>query len=300
MTVWPEVVGFGAGAIAMKYRFQWTFPVEFSPHDQDAIYACSNHIHRSTDEGTTWETISPDLTRNDPDKIQSSGGRSPTTTARRDLLHDLRLPQSPHEAGVFWTGSDCGVVNISRDGGKNWTNITPADLPEWSRITILEPSPFDKATCYLTPRALPVGRQPALPLQDDRLQRDLEGDQWQPPGPDEFTRVIRCDPVREGLLYVGTETGVYVSLDDGLTWEWLESNLPVVPIWDLVVKGTDLVAATHGRSFWILDDVTPLRQLAEARNGSATRLFQPRDTTRFRLYGSAPSGRRARRWRTTR
>ncbi|MFN8517537.1 MAG: glycosyl hydrolase, partial [Chloroflexia bacterium] len=150
VTVWPEVVGFGAGAIAMKYRFQWTFPVEFSPHDQDAIYACSNHIHRSTDEGTTWETISPDLTRNDPDKIQSSGGEITDDNSGAEIYCTIfAFRESPHEAGVFWTGSDCGVVHISRDGGKNWANITPADLPEWSRITILEPSPFDKATCYL-------------------------------------------------------------------------------------------------------------------------------------------------------
>jgi photosystem II stability/assembly factor-like uncharacterized protein len=287
VTVWPEMYGFGAGAIAMKYRFQWTFPVEFSPHDPDAIYACSNHIHRSTDEGTSWETISPDLTRNDPDKIQSSGGEITDDNSGAEIYCTIfAFRESPHEAGVFWTGSDCGVVNISRDGGKNWTNITPADLPEWSRITIIEPSPFDKETCYLcATRYQSDDNRPYLYKTTDygATWKAINGNL---PG-DEFTRVIRCDPEREGLLYVGTETGIFVSLDDGLTWERLESNLPVVPIWDLVVKGTDLVAATHGRSFWILDDVTPLRQLAEARNGSAPRLFQPRDTTRFRLYGRA-------------
>jgi photosystem II stability/assembly factor-like uncharacterized protein len=284
VTVWPEDYGKGAGAIDMKYRFQWTFPVEFSPHDPGVLYACSNHVHRSTDEGSSWETISPDLTRNDPERLRSSGGPITADNSGAEVYCTIfAFRESPHEKGVFWVGSDDGLVHLSRDGGATWENVTPPGLPEWALIAIIEPSPHDAATAYLAATR--------YKLDDTRpylFKTNDYGTTWMlitagiPER--EFTRVIREDPNRCGLLYAGTETGLYVSFDDGGTWHPFQSNLPVSPIHDLVIKGTDLVAATHGRSFWILDDLTPLYQMSDATAQEAARLFKPRETVRFRRY----------------
>jgi photosystem II stability/assembly factor-like uncharacterized protein len=287
ITVWPEVFGMGAGAESMKYRFQWTFPVETSPHDDVTLYVCSNYVHRSTDDGTTWETISPDLTRNDPTKIGPSGGPITADNSGAEIYCTIfAFRESPHEQGVFWAGSDDGLIHMSRDNGASWQNVTPPDLPEWAMISIIEPSPHDAATAYVA----------ATCYKSDDLRPFLfrtndYGATWTTitagiPA-DEFTRVIREDPNRRGLLYCGTERGIYVSFDDGASWQWLDSNLPITPIWDLVVKGTDLVVGTHGRSFWILDDITPLHHLQADIVDATAHLFRPRDTVRYRLYGRA-------------
>ncbi len=292
ITVWPEVHGFGAGAESLKYRFQWTFPVEFSPHNPDVLYVCSNVVHRSTDEGTTWETLSPDLTRNDPAKLVSNGLITSDNSGAEIFCTIFAFQESTHEQGVFWAGSDDGLLHLSKDGGKNWDNITPPELPEWTRITIIELSPFDKATAYVAATKYQLNDiTPYLFKTTDYGQTwttitngITEGD---------FTRVIRCDPNKQGLLYAGTETGVYVSFNDGGNWQRLTANLPVVPIWDLVVKETDLVVATHGRAFWILDDITPLHQMANEQASAKARLFKPRDTIRWRLYGRSYGPRQA-------
>jgi photosystem II stability/assembly factor-like uncharacterized protein len=302
VTPWPELHGFGAGAEHLKYRFQWTFPVEFSPHDPNALYVTSNYVHVSRDLGMSWEVISPDLTRNDPDKLKSSGGVVTADNSGAEIYCTIfAFKESPHEAGVFWAGTDDGLVHVSRDGGKNWTNVTPSDnstgsgqgLPEWSQIMIVEPSPHDKATCYVcATRYKHDDWRPFLYKTNDY------GQSWTKIVggiPDhEFTRVIREDPGRRGLLFTGTETGIYVSFDDGFSWTCMTDatsasamHLPVTPIHDIVVKDSDLVVATHGRSFWILDDITPLRHIADATPSSEATLLAPRDTPRFRMFARA-------------
>ncbi|HEX9057281.1 MAG TPA: hypothetical protein VF818_07085 [Ktedonobacterales bacterium] len=285
IAVWPEDYGKGAGAGQMKYRFQWTFPIEISPHDPDVLYVCSNYVHRSTDEGASWEVISPDLTRNDPEKMRPSGGAITADNSGAEVYCTIfAFRESPHEKGVFWAGSDDGVVHISRDGAKTWNTVTPPTLPEWALISIIEPSPHDSATAYLA-----ATRYKHDDLKPYLFKTNDYGQTWTlitagiPEH--EFTRVIREDPNRRGLLYAGTETGIYISFDDGAHWQRFESKLPVTPIHDLVIKDTDLVVATHGRSFWILDDLTPLYQMNEASANEAATLFKPRDTTRFRRYG---------------
>jgi photosystem II stability/assembly factor-like uncharacterized protein len=285
ITVWPEVFGMGAGADSLKYRFQWTFPVEVSPHDGSTLYICSNFVHRSTDNGTSWETISPDLTRNDPSKIGPSGGPITADNSGAEIYCTIfAFRESPHERGVFWVGSDDGLIHISRDAGATWQNVTPPEVAEWAMINMIEPSPHDPATAYVAVTCYKSDdTRPYLFRTTDY------GATWTPISDgiadDEFTRVIREDPARRGLLYCGTERGILVSFDDGGSWQRLESNLPITPIWDLVVKDTDLVVGTHGRAFWILDDVTPLRQLQADIAHEPAHLFKPRDTVRFRLYG---------------
>ncbi|HET7037977.1 MAG TPA: glycosyl hydrolase, partial [Thermomicrobiaceae bacterium] len=286
ITVWPVVQGMGEGAASLKYRFQWTFPIILSPHDPNILYVTSNHVHRSTDEGMSWETISPDLTRDDKSKQQPSGGPITKDNTGAEVYDTIfAFAVSPQEKGVFWAGSDDGLVHISRDDGKSWQNVTPPDLPEWALISIIELSPHQAGAAYVAATR--------YKLDDDApyLYKTSDyGQSWQKitegiPAND-FTRTIREDPGKRGLLYAGTETGVYVSFDDGGHWQRFQLNLPVTPIHDLMPRGSDLLAATHGRSFWILDDVTPLRQMAEGVGAAADglTLYTPRETTRFVVY----------------
>ncbi|HXH09306.1 MAG TPA: glycosyl hydrolase [Alphaproteobacteria bacterium] len=280
ITVWPEMYG-GWGAKDLKYRFQWTYPIVLSPHDPNILYAAGNVLFRSTDEGMSWEAISPDLTRQDATKLEPSGGPiTKDTTGAEHYCTIFAFVESPHAPGVFWVGTDDGLIHLSRDGGQTWDNVTPPELPEWTLISMIEVSPHDPATAYVAATRYKLDDpQPYLYKTNDY------GQTWQKitdgiPAHD-FTRVIREDPARRGLLYAGTETGLYISFDDGASWQSFQSNLPVAPIYDLVIKDNDLVAATHGRSFWILDDLTPLHQLTDQVRQAPAYLFTPRPTYRL-------------------
>ncbi|MGH2376928.1 MAG: VPS10 domain-containing protein [Candidatus Limnocylindria bacterium] len=285
--VWPEMSS-GHAAKDVRYRFQWTFPIVLSPHDPNTLYVTGNRAFRSRDEGETWQTISPDLTRNDPSRMADSGG--PITkdqTGAEYYCTIFAFAESPVKKGVLWAGSDDGLVHVSSDDGKTWKNVTPRGMPAWSTVSLVEASPHDPNTAYLAvERHMLDDFKPYL-----YRTRDL-GRTWTKittgiPD-DDFCRAVREDPVRPGLLFAGTETGVYVSYDGGGRWQRLQANLPHVPVHDLVVKDTDLVLGTHGRSFWVLDDMTAVREWAAPKSGERARLSAPRPTYRIRSKGGFP------------
>ncbi len=286
--VWPEEIA-GWAERDLPYRFQWTFPIVLSPHDPDVLYVTSQFVHRTTDEGQTWETISPDLTRNDPEKMGPSGGPITTDSNSMDYYCTVfAFAESPVQPGVLWAGSDDGLIHVSRDNGENWTDVTPPDLPTWSLISIIDASPHDPATVYVA-----IDRHRHDDFAPYFYKTSDYGQTWTKivngiPEND-FARVIREDPQKRGFLFAGTETGVYVSPDDGANWFSLRLNMPAVPIHDLVLKNEDVVLGTHGRGFWVLDDRTPLRHLTNELGENSVRLFPPRDTTRFWSVG-LPSG----------
>ncbi len=280
ISVWPEEYsGWSAGQ--QKYRFNWTAPLLISPHDPNTLYIGANYIFRSRDEGQTWEAVSTDLTRNDHATLGPSGGPiTKDNTGAENYGCVFALAESPLQAGLLWAGSDDGLVHLSRDGGATWENITPPDLPEWALISIIEPSLHDPAVAYLAAtRYKHDDFAPYLYATADY------GKSWRKIvtgiAEDDFTRVVREDPARRGTLYCGTETGVYTSFDDGANWRRLGGNLPVVPIHDMVVAQGDLVLATHGRSFWVLDDLSLVRQLGDLATQPELALLTPCDALRI-------------------
>ncbi|QYA24959.1 glycosyl hydrolase [Gramella sp. MT6] len=283
VSVWPDNP-MGHGAENLKYRFQWNFPIFFSPHDPDKLYTASNHLHLTTNEGESWKEISPDLTRNDKSKQKSSGG--PITQDNTSVEYYSTIfaaAESPVKEGVLWTGSDDGLIHVSKDGGENWENVTPKGMPEWMMINSIEPSSFDAGTAYVAGTRYKLGDfAPYLYKTTDygkswkKITDGIENEH--------FTRVLREDPEQKGLLYAGTETGMYISFDDGANWKKFQLNLPIVPITDLAIKDNNLIVATQGRSLWIIDDLTLIHQLSKADNGSNF-LFKPKDS--YRMSGSS-------------
>ena len=281
VTVWPELMT-GRGAKEMKYRFQWTFPIQFSPHDANVLYVTGNMVFRSTDQGSSWQPISPDLTRQDVSKMEVSGGPVTRDTAAAEVYGTVfAFVESPHEEGVFWAGSDDGLVHISRDGGGNWEQVTPPPLPPFTLVSMIEVSPHDPATAYLAATRYKLDEPRPMLYKTNDYGKTWTEITWGIPE-DDYTRVIREDPVRRGLLYAGTETGAYVSFDDGESWSSLQANLPRVPVYDFVVKDNDLVAATHGRSFWVLDNLDQIQQINSDLAEKQFHLMKPSETQRLR------------------
>jgi photosystem II stability/assembly factor-like uncharacterized protein len=289
INVWPEASS-GIAAKDIKYRFNWTAPVALSPHDPGVLYTTSQYVHRSRDEGTSWDKVSPDLTRNDPKTTGDSGG--PITLDQTGAEYHATIfafAESPVEPGVLWAGSDDGLIHVSRDNGKKWTNVTPRLIAAQTLISIIEPGQHDAGTAYVA-----ANRYKHDDFRPYLYKTENYGRTWSKitagiPA-DSFARAVREDPAVRGLLYAGTEVGLYVSLDGGARWNrWQGKNLPVVPIHDLIVKDGDLALATHGRSFWVLDDLSPVRELARKRATGKTRLFTPRPTIRYKTYGGFSS-----------
>ncbi|MGA9978161.1 MAG: hypothetical protein WBQ08_05965 [Candidatus Sulfotelmatobacter sp.] len=247
------------GAAELEHRFQWTAPVLISPHDPNTLYHGGERVFKTTDGGVHWQAISPDLTRNDKTKQGPSGGITIDDTGTEYYDTVFVIAESRLTAGLIWVGTDDGLIQITRDAGKTWANVTPKEMPEWSRISQIDPSPHEAGVAYAA-----VDRHQNDELRPYIYKTSDYGKTWTKITngiPDTtFVRAVREDPKKRGLLYAGTETGVYVSFDDGANWRPLKLNLPTTPVHDLIIKDNDLIVATHGRGFWILDDVTPLRQ----------------------------------------
>jgi photosystem II stability/assembly factor-like uncharacterized protein len=292
---WPDnPMGYSSEDI--QYRFQWTFPILFSPHTPTVLYAAGSQLFKTTTEGESWTIISPPLARRDPKTMGASGGpitKDQTGVETYGVIFALGL--SPVTPGILWAGTDDGLVWITRDGGTNWTNVTPKDIGDFTRVSLIDAGHFNAGTAYLA----------ANRFQQDDFSPILYktsdfGKTWTKivggiPA-DEFTRAIREDPKKAGLLYATTEKGVWVSFDDGGHWQSLRRNMPSVPVHDLTIKDNDLVIGTHGRSFWIMDDVSPLRQLATAVMDQKAHLYKPSEAYRidwgggFRIPGAGFGG----------
>ena len=274
INVWPNNP-MGHGAEDMKYRFQWNFPIFFSPHNKQKLYTTSNHFHQTSNEGQTWEVISPDLTRNEKEKLGPSGGPiTKDNTAVEYYATIFAACESPYEEGLLWAASDDGLIHISKDSGNNWENVTPKNSPTHIMWNSVDPDPFVKGGLYAAGTLYKTGDyKPYLYKTKDY------GKSWEKIDfgiqKNHFTRVLRADPKRKGLLYAGTESGVYVSFDDGESWNSFQHNLPLVPITDLTIKNNNLIAATQGRSVWLIDDLTPLHQLNHEVLSSDFHIFKP-------------------------
>ncbi|GMV07244.1 MAG: hypothetical protein AMXMBFR53_35190 [Gemmatimonadota bacterium] len=292
VSVWPDNPE-GWGAADLRYRFQWTFPIHISPHDPNTVYVGSQHVHRSRDGGQSWDVISPDLTTDDKTRQQPSGGLTTDDVSPTYYAVLFAIAESPLEPGVIWAGSNDGLVHVTRDGGDRWENVTAnvPGLPPFGTVSNIEPSRFDAGTAYLTVDLHQIGDfAPYVYKTEDygrswrplaaNLPRDVFG----------YVHVVREDPTRAGLLYLGTENALHVSWDDGRSWHPLQGDLPHAPVHWLTVQPrfNDLVVATYGRGFWILDDLSPIQQLDDEALASAVHLFRPRAAYRFvRREGAA-------------
>jgi photosystem II stability/assembly factor-like uncharacterized protein len=274
-----------APPMTAKYRFNWTTPLIVSPHDPNTLYEGGNVLFRSTDAGRNWVAVSPDLTRHDPRTLVIAGG--PLTvenSGAENYATIFTIAESPVTKGVIWTGSDDGMIHVTRDGGAHWQDVTPKALPPVTRMSIIDASTFAAGTAYLAAnRQLLDDYKPYLFKTTDYGANWTEIDAGLPKN--EFTHVLREDPARRGLLFAGTERGVWFSLDDGGHWQTLKRNLPQVPVHDLIIKEGDVAIATHGRALWIMDDISPLRQLAANTLSEKAHLFNPVDAYRVSWHG---------------
>ncbi len=281
---WP-LNPMGSGAAELTHRFQWTAPIMISPNEPNAVYHGGEAVFKTTDEGMTWTAISGDLTRNDKSKQKSSGGpltQDNTSVEYYDTV--FALAESPLEKGLIWAGSDDGLVHVTRDGGQHWSNVSSKEFGDWSLVSIIDASPHSAGSAYIA-----IDRHKLDDFHPYLFKTADYGKTWTKitAGLPEnsYAHAIREDPKRKGLLYAGTENGIYISFDDGGHWQSLKLNLPTTPIHDLTIKGDDLVVATHGRAFWALDDIAPLRQMNAAAESGEAHLYQPSPTLRFRGPG---------------
>ena len=291
INVWPDNP-MGHGAEGMKFRFQWNFPIFFSPHDNDKLYTTSHQMHVSYNEGQSWEVISPDLTRSEAEKLGPSGGPiTKDNTAVEYYATIFASMESPYEKDLIWAASDDGLVHVTRDGGKNWQNVTPPGAPKYLMYNSVEPDPFTKGGLYMAGTLYKAGDfKPYLYKTIDYGQTWTKITNGIPDN--HFTRVLRADPKRQGLLYAGTESGMYISYDDGASWSSMQLNLPLTPITDATLKNDNLIVATQGRSVWLIDDLTPFHQLSDEVASADFHLYKPIDSYRIGDgggFGSIPS-----------
>ena len=290
VNVWPDNPA-GSGVEVMKYRFNWNFPVIFSPHDSKKLYAGSNYLHQTTNEGQSWEVISPDLTRGIPETMKSSGGLiTQDNTGAEFYANIFVIQESAREKGIIWVGSDDGLIHITKDNGSSWINVTPPESlsPKLNMINSIDVSPFKDGTAYVAATSYKFGDYTPYLYKTSNY-----GETWElitnGINSNYYTRVLRSDKVVEGLLYAGTEWGMFISFDDGNSWQSFQLNLPITSIRDLQVKENDLIAATHGRSFWMIDDLTPLHQLSKEITNKNFYLFKPDKS--YRMHQSGGWGR---------
>ena len=282
--VWPYNPA-GSGAEVMKYRFNWNYPVMFSPHNPKKLYATSNHVHVTYNEGQSWEVISPDLTRNDPETIKSSGGLiTQDNTGAEHYANIFAIAESKQEEGVIWTGSDDGLIHVTRDGGKNWENVTPKGSPKLNMMNCIDVDPHSKGGAYVAATSYKFGDYTPYLYKTTNYGKTWKKITNGIPS-NYYTRAIRADLVRKGLLYAGTEWGMFVSFDDGTNWQPLQMNLPIVAIRDLHVRDNMLIAATHGRSFWMIDDLGPLQQISKSIVTKSHHLYEPKPAYRLAQSG---------------
>ena len=292
--IWPESI-YGSHAAVAKYRFNWTFPIHISPHDHNKVYAGSQHVHMTTDAGRSWSIISPDLSTNDPSKMGPSGGLTRDNLAVEYGCVIFAIAESPLEEGCIWAGTNDGLLHVTRDGGKTWTNVTKniPNLPVWGTVSNIEPSRYDAGTAYLTVDFHQMNNRDPFVYKTTNY-----GKSWKSISADvpksvfSYAHWIHEDPVRKGLLYLGTENAIYVSFNDGKNWLSLQSNLPHAPVHHMVIQEhfNDLVVGTYGRGFWIMDDITPLQQLTDTVLKSSAHLFKPRDAYRMHSIAGGASG----------